>query len=341
MLSRSQKINLEKTTYYHCVTRCVRRAFLFGTDPLSNKNYDHRKEMIVERLKFLSKYFSIDICAYAIMSNHVHLVLHVDIDKLKNLTDKEVLELSKVLYPTAMSQLEYLILENKLPKKIIDIKIAELRERLGSISWFMRSLNEYLARVFNKEDKCTGRFWEGRFKSQALLDERAILSAMAYVDLNPIRANMVDKIEDYEYTSIYERLNEVQKDISNKVKKDNFLNDISEYNINKSSQPSWLMPLKNIIKQNERSCLNITVSEYLTLVEDTGRFVRKDINKGYIKPNVQNFLTRIKINATKWVDLICNMENYFFRAVGSFQNLKNYDDKSRIFGGLKSKEFFI
>lgn len=74
---RSAIVSLEATPYYHCIARCVRRAFLCGDDHYSGKNFDHRKPWFTERLKLLAQVFSIDIAAYAIMSNHYHLVLHV------------------------------------------------------------------------------------------------------------------------------------------------------------------------------------------------------------------------------------------------------------------------
>ena len=84
--------------------------------------------------------------------------------------------------------------------------IDSWRTRLFDISWLMKVLNENVARRSNKEYECSGHFWESRYKSQALLDEKAVLSAMAYVDLNPIRAAMADTPESSDHTSIKLRL---------------------------------------------------------------------------------------------------------------------------------------
>ncbi len=198
---------------YHCIARCVRRAFLCGVDPLSGVDHEHRKEWIRERLQQLASVFAIDVCGYAVMSNHLHVVLRGRPDLAQDWSDEEVAIRWKRLYPArdpaTGSPIEPA--ECDLAMIVSDrARVSELRERLSSLSWFMRCLSEPIARRANREDGCTGRFWEGRFKSQALLDEAAILACSIYVDLNPIRAGIATRPEESEHTSAFDRIQSIQ-----------------------------------------------------------------------------------------------------------------------------------
>src|SRR5688500_12340933 len=174
---RSALISLETTPYYHCISRCVRRAFLFGLDPVSGKSLNHRKPWLVERFKLLSDVFAINIAAYAVMSNHYHLVLHVDHVRAQAWSDAEVVTRWTRLYRGPKLAQRYLAEQALSDEELQRMNrfITEWRSRLYSISWFMSCLNYYIALRANKEDGCTGRFWQGRFTSQALLDEIALL----------------------------------------------------------------------------------------------------------------------------------------------------------------------
>ena len=209
--ARKSIINVSDTPYYHCMGRCVRRAFLCGVDEFSGKDYSHRKQWIVDKLAELSNVFMIDVCAYAVMSNHYHLVLKINQEQAQQLSDSEVIERWMILFKGNVLIARYLKGECKSSAELD--KIAEVvdlwRERLSDISWFMRCLNESIAHMANKEDNCTGRFWEGRFKSQALLNEQALLSCMAYVDLNPVRAGLAESLDGSEFTSIEARIKQL------------------------------------------------------------------------------------------------------------------------------------
>ena len=208
---RFQQVSIEDTPYYHCISRCVRRAFLCGVDAQTGFNFEHRRQWIVDRIKLLSSVFAIDLCAYAVMSNHYHLVVRINADEVKQWSDEEVARRWMQIFsgPLLMHQ----FLTNADLTKAELKSVAELfstwRKRLCDLSWFMRCLNEPIARMANREDHCTGRFWEGRFKSQALLDARAVLACMTYVDLNPIRASLFDNLEDSDFTSIQQRIKEI------------------------------------------------------------------------------------------------------------------------------------
>ena len=199
--ARSSLIDLSVTPYYHCIARCVRRAFLCGEDSYTGTNYSHRRDWVEARIRVLADIFAINVCAYAVMSNHLHLVLRVDTIAAEQWDDADVVAHYRALFPMAVQSQE-----ETGTKSVSETTVSLWRERLTNISWFMRTLNEHIARKANEEDNVTGRFWEGRFKSQPILDETGLLTCMAYVDLNPIRANMATSLETSDFTSIQARL---------------------------------------------------------------------------------------------------------------------------------------
>ncbi len=322
-IPRSEQINLDATPYYHIVSRCVRRTFLCGEDRETRRDYSHRKLWIINRLKFLSKVFAIDIAAYAIMSNHYHVVLHVNHNLTKAWDDEEIFERGSKLFPQKTKKLEAIIEINPtLP--IISETINEWRSRLFDISWFMRCMNEPIARLSNIEDNCKGHFWEGRFKSQALLDEGAVLSAMIYVDLNPIRAGASATPEDSDFTSIQERIKTYNK---SKL----------SVSIKPTPQPTELMPFKDLtlVKPNANSFIDLKLEDYFRLVDETGRIIRHD-KRGAINPNVAPILDRLNLCPDKWISFIESLESKYAYAVGHEDVLATFSPKRNMPKGLKT-----
>jgi REP element-mobilizing transposase RayT len=177
---------------------------LCGDDPYTGKSFEHRRQWVLDRLRQLSEIFAIDICAYAILSNHYHVVVHVDSEKAKAWSEREVIFQWTQLYAGHLLADRYMAGDamSGVERAALSELIEEWRLRLYDISWLMRCLNEFLAHKANEEDGCKGRFFEGRFKSQALLDEGALLTCMSYVDLNPIRAGLAETPEDSDFSSI-------------------------------------------------------------------------------------------------------------------------------------------
>ncbi len=163
--ARKDQISLSDTQYYHCTSRCVRRAFLCGDDPVTKQNFDHRRDIIEQRILELSTVYAIDILSYAIMSNHLHLVLKISPEKQEKWTDEEVVTHWHSIHFGHEITRKYLkngkVSDDE--RALFNQVIATYRERLGSLSWFMRDLNEYIARLANTEDNCKGHFWEGRY----------------------------------------------------------------------------------------------------------------------------------------------------------------------------------
>jgi REP element-mobilizing transposase RayT len=303
---RKSQVSLDATPYYHCVSRCVRRAFLCGEDHQSGKSFEHRRGWIEARIKVLAEIFAIDVCAYAVMSNHYHIVLHVDAEQADAWGDDEVIQRWKRLYCLPSLVLRYVRGEvmSKAEKVVVSELVAQWRQRLQDISWFMRCLNEPIARQANQEDGCTGRFWEGRFKSQALLDEKALAACLAYVDLNPVRAGMAETPEQSGHTSVKARVEALQKAES------------AEQN-----NPAHLLPFVGNPRQPMPKGLPFPLKDYLALVDWTGRVIRGD-KRGAIAETAPPILERLNIDPKQWCYLTQHFESRFKGLVGTAFKLK-------------------
>ena len=333
--ARKELIAIEDTPYYHCISRCVRRAYLCGEDYQSGQNFDHRKIWLVERIKFLASVFSIDVCAYAVMSNHYHLVLFVNQDELNSWSDDEIVGRWGSLFPASTLKMKDLLKasDNAATRALYQGKVDLWRKNLGDISWFMRGLNEYIARMANKEESCTGRFWEGRFKSQALLDEKALLSCMAYVDLNPIRAKMAATPEESDFTSIQERLYDQAIEKNKPSVKQKRL--IKQYKKNSQhhkdtpsvdDEPCQQASLK-ILDGSSHTPLSegipYTRQDYFELVDWTGRVLRAD-KRGAIDESQAPILKRLGIDEESWIESVTHFQHHFFDVAGSVTSLERY-----------------
>jgi len=301
--ARNRQISLIDTPYYHCISRCVRRAFLCGEDKVSGQSYEHRRGWVEDKLLALSQVFAIDVCAFAVMSNHTHLVLFVDIEQAALWTTKDVIERWHQLFKGTLITQQYLCGDelNEPMQIMLEQTAAIYRQRLTDISWFMRILNEHIARQANLEDNCTGRFWEGRFKSQALLDEAALMACMAYVDLNPVRANIAPTPEQSNHTSIQLRINAAIK----------------------GKQPTRLLPFVGNPRKAIPTGLPFELTDYIQLLDLTGRCIRED-KRGYIENQLPDILSRLNISAKNWLILTTQFRKVFYGAVGHAQALADF-----------------
>ena len=317
---RKSQISLIDTPYYHCVSRCVRQSYLCGTDKHSGQSYEHRRGWVEERLLFLATVFAIDICAYAVMNNHTHVVLCVDKALADNWDSDEVLRRYHKLHRGTLLTQKFMNGDTLSQGELItfDETVETYRQRLYEISWFMRDLNEYIAREANKEDGCTGRFWEGRFKSQALLDESAVLACMTYVDLNPIRAKMEKTPETSKHTSIKKRIHAAK---------------------NQLPQPSVLTPFVGNPRENIPKGIPYSLKDYCELVDTTGRCIRDD-KAGHIDNTQSPILERLGLDSAQWLTLTTEFEKHFCYAAGAEQMMnafKRHTHHQRLRGMTKAK----
>jgi len=325
-LPRSKYVKDGQEGVYHCFNRCVRRAFLYGYDAITQRDFSHRKVWLVDRLRQLAALFAIDVCAYAVLENHYHTILRTRPDIVAHWSDHDVATRWVTLFPQRCGSKKSPVptIEQQI-RALTDCpeRIAVLRKRLCSLSWFMGRLNEFIARAANKEDDVKGRFWESRFKCQALLDEAAIAACMVYVDLNPIRAGLAGTPEESDFTSIQERIRAWQKEMVSTAAVSSQVPDHvsakSESIDNKAFSDCWLCPIAS--DSGRRGILSITAVEYFDLVDASGRTIRTD-KRGSIDTELASILLRIGANPEAWTDTISRFGSKFHLVAGLLSNLR-------------------
>jgi len=320
---------------YHCYNRVVRSGRLFGYDPYTKKNYDHRKEWVRQRLSFLTSCFGIEIGGYACMINHLHIILKSSNKTANSWSDEEVARRWLRLFPKERD-------ENGDPKDPEDCHIEAIagnpglictyRSRLNSISWFMKSLNEWISRKANKEDGCTGKFWEGRFKCTALKNQGAVLACMQYIDLNPIRAGVAKLPETSVFTSGQDRIRAREAKVALQRyrtakehtelahKETSEQKEILRKLIIAAQRDSWLIPIEYNELEIERPFLNMKLEDYLSLLDWTGRNIVAGKN-GSIPSDMEPLLQRMELNIENWTDTVEHFGMRFYHVAAPVKSL--------------------
>jgi len=297
-VARSQLVDVNVTRYYHCLSRCVRRAHLCG------EGFEHRKQWIEDRLETLSGCFAVSVCGFSVMDNHLHVLVRLDADESSSWSAEEVIRRWIVAYPPKTVKGEEIeITQAWIDHHAQDKKRVELlRERLANLGWFMKALKEPLARMANKEDECKGTFWESRYKSIAILDEEALLATCAYIDLNPVAAGIATAPETSRHTSVRRRvrhakakgkLAELKAAESGSVAGSRAAGEVEE--------DLWLCPVEDRRRQGstrEGMLEGFSLGSYLLLVDYTSRLCRQ--GKARVSREVASILDRLGTSADVW-----------------------------------------
>jgi len=303
---------------FHCTTRCVRRAYLCGQDPLTGQDYSYRRVWILLREEQLAGLFTIDIEFHSEMSNHLHMVLRPYPRAAKWLGAEEVARRWLTITKLAKCMSDELPVpdEKKVQELAKDKKrIKKLRKQLSSISWFMAILSENVARRANAEDGVKGRFWETRFKCRECADVSAILLCGIYVDLNPIKAGEVDNPRAAYFTSAYQRIEAQTQRRNARHRADGWL---AELTLQPESQATETRACTSRTgrRASDMGILPISFDSYLRLLEWTARLIRSG-ERSTIPKDLAEILDRMNIEEAAWLDTVQWYDDLFGHVVGS------------------------
>ena len=326
-LSRAEIFDPSEIVAVHAMARTNRRCFLLGHDPLSGKNFDHRKRWIEDKLQLLASAFGIDLLAFTCLSNHIHLVLRSRPDVVQTWDDTEVarrwwtlcpkrkvrreVDGQKLWFPAEPNEFDLNSIRND------PVKLADIRRRLSDISWWMRLLCQYIAmRANGEEGEGLGRFWQSRFKAVRILDEETLLACAAYVDLNPIRAALAETLETSDYTSVQRRIASLASDSEedanaeeasvdsrgNRPRVDEFLSPVA---IDERNDPLGPRPSQSKKRCSDKGFLAMTEADYLTILDWLARNTVAG-KRGSTPADAPAIFDRLGIDSAAWSLMVTN-----------------------------------
>ena len=327
-LTRMELFSPDEIACVHVMNRAVRRCFLLGDDPVTGRNFDHRKQWLDQKLLVHAANFGIDLLGTAILSNHFHLVLRSRPDVVRTWDDREVALRWFMLCPARKNKDG----SAKEPSEaeINSIahdrhKLCQTRRRLSDISWWMRLLCQHVGQRANRETGESGKFWESRFRAVRLLDESALLACVAYVDLNPIRAALAQTLESSDFTSAKRRLEALLLESATKATSQppgqlpasDLLPDrsLSPVRIDEKGDALGPQPSSNGARCSDKGFLNMTAAEYLQLLDWTARELApgKPVATSEAAPDI---LQRVDLSSSTWLGLVGNFGRLFHNVAG-------------------------
>lgn len=337
-MARRLLVDVDVTRYYHCISRCVRRAFLCGD------GFEHRKAWIEARLEVLANQFAVSVCGFAIMDNHLHVLFRLDPGIADDWSGDDVVRRWIAVYPPANLDLDDpRTVQAWINDQCSDAsRVAKYRERLQNRGWFMKALKEPLARMANKEDHCKGTFWEARYKSIAILEEEALPATCAYIDLNPVAAGIAATPEASEHTSIKQRIDHARRTGAiQRIQRAGEAASVAGWLIEGDIEQShWLCPMQD--RRRQGACREglfpcFSLSGYLELVEWTARIYRT--GKATMSQELARIMERLGTTAecwqarmkqllakSRWLDSFCATSPKQLKAIARRRGLHHADN---------------
>ena len=354
-MARVEVFAPDEVAIVHVMNRVVRRCFLLGNDPVTGKNYDHRKVWVETLLKRFSAHFGIDLLGFAILSNHFHLILRSRPDVVTTWDDTEVARRWLMLCPMRKDAEENPEIPDEMELDTVrndPEKMKTVRLRLSDIGWWMRLLCQQIAIKANREDQEMGKFWQSRFKAVRLLDEAALLACSAYVDLNPIRAAMAQTLEQSDFTSVQRRIQTMQAQSGKTIKTQAKRISTSASSRSQKAEPvangssrstrasasstadGFLAPLtldersgktgtvanRSGLRCSDKGFLPMSQGDYLQLLDWTARQLVEG-KPGATPAGTLPIIERLSLDPKVWCDLVAGFGRLFYNVAGQPQTI--------------------